>query len=737
MKQWYTPKELTSLRLSGLPSNIANINRLAERENWRTQSNLLGEPLSLRDQKGGGWRYHISLLPQSARDDLSFREMKSNPDLRPLKVATPKAKAPVEKAMERDAKLEIVASWENYRTSKPGNIEILMVEFVTLYKNKKIVNISSAVYETIDSFTTRTLRNWVKGAKGKGADGVLDKRGRKKGTSLLATAFHGDLAHSIKAWIAKESKLTVRQIRDMVIVDYGEEFEITDAKTGELKTKTMPSEREFSRFIKEFKENNKALIAKITNPDQFKSHYRMAIGKYDEAVTIPNQVWEFDASPADILVEEGRYNIYVLVDVATRRMIVSVTDNPRTNAALHLVRIAIERWGMPEWIRSDNGSDFISYGMRSALSALGIHHDVCPPYSPEKKPMVERGIGTLQRDLMPTLDGFIGHDVADRKMIEARRSFAERLGEKDQGIAVVKLTYKQLQDKINGWTDSIYANTEHRGLNGLTPNEAYRAYDGPIHIAEDLASLLLLMAPIGGQKGYRYVSKKGIRLEGRYYWGNGLDAGQRVFCRHDPLDETKIAIFSENQADFLCMAECLDYMTGPERQSCAKQAKHEQTQRLAPEFKSLRKAANNFNLDEYSTKREALYEKRAENKAGNVADLPKRTIPVTTPQMDAAAEAFGKPKETLKPVLTQAEKELREALIIDLESRKKQPEEKRLTAEDRFNKAINLEEKIKAGNEISQNDVDWLKRYSKSPEYRSRMELLKEFPPQGSQSEAG
>lgn len=94
-----------------------------------------------------------------------------------------------------------------------------------------------------------------------------------------------------------------------------------------------------------------------------------------------------------------------------------------------MIRKGILTWGVPAAIKSDNGSDFVSYRFQQALLSLGIEHRVCTPFTPEAKPHVERVIGTMQRDLMPMLPGFVGHSVADRKKIEARKTFAARLGE--------------------------------------------------------------------------------------------------------------------------------------------------------------------------------------------------------------------------------------------------------------------------------------------------------------------
>lgn len=70
-KLWFTAKELADLQLSGLPQRKRDINRLAEAENWAIAVSDEGAPLARRNKgRGGGFQYHASLLPASARADL-------------------------------------------------------------------------------------------------------------------------------------------------------------------------------------------------------------------------------------------------------------------------------------------------------------------------------------------------------------------------------------------------------------------------------------------------------------------------------------------------------------------------------------------------------------------------------------------------------------------------------------------------------------------------------------------
>ncbi len=89
-------------------------------------------------------------------------------------------------------------------------------------------------------------------------------------------------------------------------------------------------------------------------------------------VTNLNQLWEIDASPADVLTTDGRHALYLVIDIWSRRVMILVTKTPRTEATLSLIRRAILEWGVPATIKTDNGSDFTSRRFVSAMNAIAI-----------------------------------------------------------------------------------------------------------------------------------------------------------------------------------------------------------------------------------------------------------------------------------------------------------------------------------------------------------------------------
>ena len=74
MKRWFTIREIANARLPGLPTNPSALARRAARENWVTAKQA-GKALRRRRKgSGGGWEYHLTVLPVAAQRALEGRE---------------------------------------------------------------------------------------------------------------------------------------------------------------------------------------------------------------------------------------------------------------------------------------------------------------------------------------------------------------------------------------------------------------------------------------------------------------------------------------------------------------------------------------------------------------------------------------------------------------------------------------------------------------------------------------
>ena len=139
------------------------------------------------------------------------------------------------------------------------------------------------------------------------------------------------------------------------------------------------------RFVAKWRHANKSLIQYVTSFDQWRSNHMIALGKADEPVTRLNQIWEFDSTPGDVMLTDGRYSLIGVIDVYSRRAKLHVTPTSKSAAIAALTRRAILDWGVPETAKTDNGSDYVSAHMVRVFESLGNRTDPVPAFSPGRK----------------------------------------------------------------------------------------------------------------------------------------------------------------------------------------------------------------------------------------------------------------------------------------------------------------------------------------------------------------
>jgi hypothetical protein len=397
----------------------------------------------------------------------------------------------------------------------------------------------------------------------------------------------------------------------------------------------MPAPHVVYNFARRWKYENRALLLSLTNPDKFKSEYGSAIGSASANVFRLNQVWEADATPGDIMLAEGRHTVIACIDVWSRRPKVLVVPSSKAQAIAALLRRCILDWGVPEVLRTDNGKDFTARHMERVLDSLEIEHDLCAPFTPEQKPHVERFIGTFSHGIVELLPGYIGHSVAERKDIEARKSFAARLMKKGS-IVEVKLTAGEFQAICDRWIDAVYMQDTHGGLEeGMTPAAKVRSWTELVRRISDERALDVLLSPAPKDGGWREVRKKGVDVDRRHYYNTAMIGyeGKRVQVLIDYSDIGKAYIFAES-GKYICTAIDTEW-SGISAADLASHSKQLQKKFYADGRKEMRKKIREQKIslvpEEILKYRESLLE--------NVREIPKKTEEYTTLALEEAAYA--------------------------------------------------------------------------------------------------
>jgi putative transposase len=269
--------------------------------------------------------------------------------------------------------------------------------------------------------------------------------------------------------------------------------------------------------------------------------------------------------------------------------------------------------------------------MERVLDALEIEHDLCPPFTPEAKPHIERFLHTFSHGIVELLPGFIGHNVTERKAIETRKSFAERLMKKGE-IVEVKLTAREFQTICDRWITAVYMQNPHSSLGGKTPAEMVRSWTEPVRRIEDERALDVLLCPAAKDGGWRVIAKKGVEAGRRFYFNTAMAGyeGHRVQVLLDHSDLGKAYVFGESGA-FLCVATCPDWY-GISAQDEACYLKHKQRKNVVQKRHELKQLAKEQRIsvvpEEILSYRESLIE--------NVKEMPRKAEAYTTAAIEEA-----------------------------------------------------------------------------------------------------
>lgn len=247
-----------------------------------------------------------------------------------------------------------------------------------------------------------------------------------------------------------------------------------------------------------------------------------------------NQLWHSDIKYGPYLPigkDGGKKQAYLVsfIDDATR-FVLHGQFYPMLDQVIaqDCFRQAIHKYGVPEAVYFDNGSQYRTKWMFRACAKMGIRLLYARPYSPEATGKVER--------FNRVVDSFL----------------AEAALEKPQSL-------DRLNEMFQVWLEECYQNKPHSGLEkGLSPNTAYRSDKKALKFLapETIASSFLHCEE-------RKVDKTGcISFDGRKYEAGLPFIGCTVNVIYDPADITELTIEYEGHAPWKARQLVIGEMTG-------------------------------------------------------------------------------------------------------------------------------------------------------------------------------
>lgn len=120
--------------------------------------------------------------------------------------------------------------------------------------------------------------------------------------------------------------------------------------------------------------------------------------------TVPIHPWERANEPFQRVHVDyagpfyGSY-YFILVDAYSRWPEIYITSDMTTKTTKNICREIFSRFGMPTYLVSDNGRQFVSEDFESFLKQNGIKHILTAPYHPASNGLAERYVQTLKQSI--------------------------------------------------------------------------------------------------------------------------------------------------------------------------------------------------------------------------------------------------------------------------------------------------------------------------------------------------
>lgn len=447
--------------------------------------------------------------------------------------------SPADKS-KADEKIKILKEWEEAKKS----------------------NVPSKKFCESFGVSEANLFRWQRAYKSKGATALVDKRGKhRKSESKLELWMSEFVLDKFRAYGA--GGLNVAQLwRDLhkeYFYRHGEPHNYPKFLCGTIKPLFDAG------VVKRYLDNYYADPARrleyvmITKgEDKAKSYFQPAMGDQGEIITRRNQCWQIDSSPLDVMVRDGekgeaiRANVLSIVDVYSGRCVASIE---RKSNALGLIRLmwkALSKFGKPDFIKGDNGKDYLSDQFQHLLNGLGIDYDRAIAYSGDEKGFVERHFGTLQHGGISQTPGYIGFNLAMREAVEQRTPKKERHAKDENGLPKKTnlkylLTLQQVRDRFE--TEVLSWDLMSVGRKRNSPINRWNADDTPLKGVR----LDEFMLHAGGLER-RVVGKKGINYEAMQFVSQFLPSvGTEVFISENIDDVSSVFVFDKS-GNFICEA---------------------------------------------------------------------------------------------------------------------------------------------------------------------------------------
>lgn len=403
-----------------------------------------------------------------------------------------------------------------------------------------------------DDNEARKYRYWVsdyqkaKATYGNGLVGLMPKKRTGNKTDRLAM-INPTLRQRMTNFISEKYEKTVSWTKSLAYGLFRAECEEQGIKPPSMKT-----------FRDEIKK--RAGAEQTKKMEGSKAAYQVEEHVDDECYTTPvegDRPWEYahvDHTEMDVLLRHSKKKtllrkawITVLIDSFSRKVLAHYVsfDKPSRVAVMGVIRDCVRRHGrLPETIVVDRGAEFKSIYFQDILAYYNCNIEWRPPTKPRFGAIIERFIGTLNKQLLHNLEG-------NTKIMKRARQVTNEVNPKTHAVWNLPL----LDEELEKYLYEEYDKRMHAGL-GRSPNEEFeeglKRFNVPepdtIEYGEAFKIDTMLPSP---NETAKVTRSRGIKVYGTWYKARVLrDAeliGTRVKVKIDWDDVSHVFAYARGR----------------------------------------------------------------------------------------------------------------------------------------------------------------------------------------------
>lgn len=569
MKQWFTLAELAKLNLPGLPADLRELYRHAERHGWRLDTRKVQK----RQGSGGGLEFHYSLFPEAARSKIAF--METAPTIAPTSVskllwARFEALTDAQRAVAQK-RLDVLHEWDGLRAAGVSAGD------ARAFCEAKFDIARSSLYEWRHMVEGKARQDWLAalapdspGANGEAAqivechpdawDVLASDYLRPEGSKFSACYRRMKAVAKRKGWAPIPSERTLRRHMNIKVP---RAVQILARKGKDEAMKLIPAQQRSVAHL---------MAMQYANTDGHKLDLHVQLPGRDK----PTRVFLM-----------GTQDIY------SRKILSWVLTEAETWEAVRtIVGRMVEQHGIPERLYMDNGRAFaskkISGGAKrrnrfkitedevaGLLKTLGIDGRFVRPYAGQSKP-IERGWGDLAEEISkhPDMAGAYTGRSPEHKP-ENYGKWAVPLDQLEKHVA----------ERIAEHNARVGRKTET--AKGRSFDEVFaESMADPANLVRFASPMQRSLWMLTAETVTARKPSGAIHLFDNRYWSRELNqwVGKKLTVRFDPSDLHAAVKVYDPQGRLICDAECIE-KSGFDCQAAARD-----TARAKSEFKKTLRA---------------------------------------------------------------------------------------------------------------------------------------------------